>query len=99
MRVIALLVLWGCKDGGVETDTTAGCEECVGSELCVLHRDADETDVFTACIALPAECGDGLDCTDNTCVRDAYAGCEVGYVGGSCSEDETPALICYADTP
>ena len=90
-------LLLACKGKDVDTADACACE--VG-ELCVENRDeADASATFTTCEAVPGECGTAPNCDDNTCLADLFGLCAVGFEGSACSEDESPALICYAEAP
>jgi len=89
----------GCKAGPDDT-AVVDCSDCEEAELCVAHIDESGlSDDYAACVAVPAECGEALSCSDNTCLLEAYARCDVGYVGGLCLDEEIPQLICYAEVP
>ncbi|MEZ4318473.1 MAG: hypothetical protein R3F61_13255 [Myxococcota bacterium] len=88
------LVLLGCKDA----DEEVTCDTCAeAGEICVQHVDAMPP--WVRCAPVPTECGEALDCADNTCLLDAYALCEPGYEGSTCSTEVRPELTCYAESP
>ena len=92
MRWALLATLWACGGG----DRCKGCEE---GEVCVAHLAADDTVDHRICAAVPPACGARLDCADNPCVLEAYALCDVGYVGAFCDDQagNEPALTCYEE--
>lgn len=89
--LLGWLALWGCGD-------PLSCKDCEDGELCVAQLDeASPDEGFADCFPVPAECGDALDCQDNTCLLAAFGLCAPGSEGSTCDPEGAPALTCQAE--